>query len=193
MWLGARITPTHPPQLSAGTLLTQPKVISSFSLIDHRGQTLGLEQLRGQWTFAFFGYTHCPDVCPNTLMILDAVAKNLAKHEDIMEDTRFLFVSVDPSRDDIERLGEYVTYFNPTFIGATGKAHQLDKLTRQLGILYAKAEGPSQSGDDYLIDHSASILLFDAKGRLAAVFSQFPHDADAISRDYLEVRKYFGA
>jgi protein SCO1/2 len=89
-------------------------------------------------------------------------------------------VSVDPERDGLEHLKQYVTYFDARFVGATGSHAALQELARQVGVLYARAPGGDASG--YLVDHSASILLTDPQGRLAALFSP-PHDAAALAKD----------
>jgi protein SCO1/2 len=98
---------------------------------------------------------------------------------------RFLFVSVDPGRDTPERLAQYVRWFDPAFIGATGDEAQLRALVAQLGLLYARVDGQS-SALGYLMDHSASIVLIDPLGRLAAVFSA-PHDAQRMAADFLTI------
>lgn len=196
VWLGQQVFRNAAPlQLKGGTVLPQPKPVSAFELMDHHRRPFGLDQLRGHWTFAFFGYTNCPDVCPTTLKLLDDVAQKLSAQAGILDDTQFLFVSVDPQRDTPERLADYVAYFNEDFIGATGEPDAIDKLTRQLGLLYMRAEGSSEEPSDegYLIDHSASIVLLDKQGRMTALFSQFPHDAEAIARDYLKIRDRYGS
>jgi protein SCO1/2 len=101
-----------------------------------------------------------------------------------------LFVSVDPQRDTPDRLAEYVAYFDPDFMGVTGDPEQLRTLTRQLGILYLKTPGDNE--EDYLIDHSAGIILFDPQGKFHALFN-VPHDADKIAGDFLKIRDYYEA
>ena len=126
----------------------------------------------GRWSFIFFGYTHCPDVCPTTLSVLNSVARKLEGRKDQVQ---FVFISIDPERDTPEKLGQFVSYFNGTFIGATGTDDAINALTRQLGVIYARVEENSGT-DNYLMDHSASVLLFDPAGRFHAVFTP-PLDA----------------
>ena len=128
------------------------------------------------------GFTHCPDVCPSTLYDLQLV------HKGVRQDSgngppshQVLFVSVDPERDTPEKLGEYVSYFDPDFIGVTGSQQQLAPLTRQLGIAYRIEEHEAGSAQ-YGVDHSASILVTDPEGRLHGVFPA-PHDAGTIVED----------
>ena len=192
LWFGVAtfrgLSGSAPPQLQAGTLLPQPRPLADFSLTDQDGRPFSLANLRGHWTFLAIGYTSCPDICPMTLATLDALEGAIAK-----EDTReggqpraqFLFISVDPERDTPERLAQYVRYFNPDFIGATGDDAQLRALAAQLGVLYAKVDG-QDTAMGYLMDHSASILLLDPQGRLSAIFSA-PHDADRMAADFISI------
>jgi protein SCO1/2 len=168
--------------LKSATELRPPRPLQPFQLIASEARAFTLDNLRGQWNFLAIGYTHCPDVCPTTLATFDAVAKQL-KNQKIP--ARFIFISVDPERDSAEKLTEYVRYFNPTFIGATGRHEELQGFTRQLGILYAKAP-VTDSALGYLVDHSASILLVDPEARLSAIFSA-PHDAFAMAEDFISI------
>jgi protein SCO1/2 len=166
------------PELATGTLLPSPRPLAPFSLTNQDGATMTADSLRGHWTFVAFGFTSCPDVCPTTMANLAALSDRLAEREAAAE---FLFVSVDPERNTPEGIGQYVRYFNPSFLGATGTHEELRGLTGQLGVLYARA--PEQdTAMGYLVDHSASILLLDPQVRLAAVFSG-PHRPDAMAQD----------
>lgn len=189
-WLAQRNATQEPPQLAGARLMPQPLPVPDTTLTDHKNQPFTTDQLRGRWTFAFFGYTHCPDVCPNTLQLLDRVADRLAKTPEGDKDAQFLFVSVDPERDPPEQLAQYVSYFNPAFIGATGSQEALQTLTRGLGIMYQKAQG--SDADNYLVDHSASVLLIDPQARLAAVFPATAQDPDMIAADFAKIRAYLG-
>jgi protein SCO1/2 len=187
VWLGvdffrAGDAPTPPAnEMQAGTLLPRPKSLEPFSLTDQDGRPLGLQDLRGRWTFLSFGYTHCPDVCPTTMATFNAV-EGLINAAGAGPGAGFLLVSVDPERDSPERLAQYVRYFNPRFEGATGSHEALSALTRQLGVLYARADDQN-TAMGYLVDHSASILLLDPEARLAAIFSA-PHDPRRMSADF---------
>lgn len=150
------------------THFSTPRPVQAFELIDHHGTAFRNSELEGHWSFIFFGYTHCPDVCPTTLSVLNSVAGRL---EEISEPARFIFVSIDPERDTPERLGQYVSYFNGEFIGVTGTPDEISKLTRQLGVMYMKVAGEDSPEAGYLLDHTASVLLFDPDGRFHAVFS----------------------
>ena len=105
-------------KLNGAFMFDTPRAIPDFSLVDHRGEPFTAEDLEGQWTLMFFGFTYCPDICPTTMAFLSrftAELEGLPEHED----TRVVMVSVDPARDTTERLAEYVPYFNPAFVGVT--------------------------------------------------------------------------
>ena len=161
------------------TRFPEAREIASFSLIDHNNTVFDNSVLKDRWSFIFFGYTHCPDVCPTTLSILNSVAQKLG---DLDEDIRFVFLSVDPERDTPEQLAQFVSYFNADFIGVTGTPEGIEQITRQLGVLHIRAQ-PEEGASGYLVDHSASVFLFDPDGRYHAVFSP-PLSADAIAGDF---------
>jgi protein SCO1/2 len=168
--------------LQSATVLNPPRPLKSFALtgIDHR--PFKLESLRGQWNFLAIGYTYCPDVCPTTMATFDAIAKQLS---DLDANAQFVFISVDPERDTPEKLAQYVRYFNPAFNGATGPHPALQDLTKQLGILYGRAIG-ADTALEYLVDHSASIMLIDPEARLSAIFSA-PHKPSAMAEDFIHI------
>ncbi len=171
-----------PPQPSnaALMLLPEPRVIADFALVDDEGAPFSLDNLRGQWSLIFFGYTHCPDVCPSTLYDLKLVHEKLEQLDgDGESGHQVLFVSVDPERDTPEQLKKYVDYFHPDFIGVTGPQEQLAPLTMQLGIAY-RIEEHEAGATQYNVDHSVSILLMDPQGQLHGVFPA-PHDADKMA------------
>ena len=172
-------------ELSA-TVFQQPRAIQPFALLDHHGDAFTADSLSGQWTFVFFGYTHCPDVCPTTLSVLNSVATRLA---DAPDATRFVFVTVDPERDTPEVLNRYVSYFNGEFVGVTGEPAAIGELTRQLGIMYMRVEDQGDPAS-YLVDHTASILLFNPEGHFQALFSP-PLDADTIASEFLTIAGAF--
>jgi len=163
-----------------GLLWPNPKPLSDFELRDQAGRPFDLARLEGAWTLLFFGYTHCPDVCPMTLSVLDDVDDLLAQAGRDPSNLQYVFVSVDPERDSLEHLGDYVTYFDEDFLGVTGDDAALKELTRQLGALYVRSE-PDENGD-YVVDHTAAVFLIDPRARLIALF-QAPHDARVIARD----------
>ena len=167
-------------------VLPEPRVVEDFSLTDQHSQPFSLAELRGHWSLIFFGFTNCPDVCPGTLYDLQKV--NEAIEQQLEADKprpQIIFVSVDPERDSPGKMEQYLSYFDPGFIGLTGDHVQLLPLTRQLGIAY-RIEDHDPGVTQYGVDHSASILLTDREGQLFGVFPA-PHDASKISADLLTV------
>lgn len=186
VWLALRVLgPGLPwgasaPALATGTLLPQRRALAPFALTDTNGAPFTDASFRGRWTLLAFGYASCPDVCPMLLATFRDVHRRLAERQ-LAGRVQFVFISVDPERDDLASLRSYVTYFDPGFLGATGPHAELQRLTRQLGVLYQKAaEGESALG--YLVDHSATLLLIDPQGRFTAVFSA-PQDAPGLAAD----------
>ena len=174
-----------------GLLWPNPKQISDFQLIDQNAETFDLEKLKGHWSMIFFGYTHCPDICPTTMTLLDSVIKDLTENnEKKLSLPQIIFVSIDPKRDTQEHLAEYITYFNPAFYGLTGSEQNISSLTKQLGILYMEITNKDPGNiNDYLMDHSSSILLLDPEARLVGIFSA-PHNRIEIKKKYLAIRKF---
>jgi len=170
------------------TILGKPRPIPSFTFTDHHGNPFTQANLRGQWTFLYFGYTACPDVCPTTLGVFAEVDKILREKPAAMH-PKFVFISVDPGRDTQEQLAHYVPYFNPNFLGATGSEEEVLALSRPLGVVYRRSsEGDSEK--NYLIDHSASVLLVNPKGYLVAVLSP-PHNAKSIAENFRKITGEF--
>ncbi len=187
VWFGTSYhsAPTPAIELQSGTRLPTGRPLQPFDLVAADGSAFTLDSLKGQWTFMSFGYTHCPDVCPTMLATFNAMDQK-TRHLD--QPAKYLFISVDPDRDTPKKLGEYVAYFNKDFLSATGKQENLLNLTRQLGILYAKVDN-QDSALGYLVDHSASVLLINPQGQLAAIFSA-PHDPAAMSSDYITMTSH---
>ena len=183
-FLAGRWWPSEPPALQASTaLFGQERALPEFALTDHTGGTYTRRHLTDDWTLLFFGYTHCPDICPITLATMSASVNAIAALGG--EAPRVVFVSVDPERDAPRSLRAYVTTFRDDFLGVTGPHEELRKLTRALGVVYAR------DGDDpeYLVEHSAALLLVNPKGELQAVFGP-PHAPDAIARDFVAIRRH---
>ena len=173
--------------MQAGTYLNPAKELQAIALIDHNNNAFTNAQLQGKWSFIFFGYTNCPDICPTTLGDLNRVANMLDKFNTNPFEVQYLFISVDPERDTPERLKEYVKYFNPGFIGVTGTKTALDDFTRQLSTAYF-FEKKDATDTSYIVNHSSAILLLNPQGSLQALFS-VPHDARNIAQDFLTLVK----
>lgn len=187
--LNSILTPTpKKPQQIEGLLWPQTKTLAHITLTDDHGKPFTLENLKGKWSLLFFGYTHCPDVCPTTLTTLKGVKQKLADHAQETTHTQYIFISVDGERDTSDVLASYVDYFDPEFVGVTGSEKQINALTQQLGVVYMRIVDPNNK-NSYLVDHSASIMLIDPLGRMIALFSA-PHLPEALAKRYLTVRQF---
>ena len=148
-----------------------------FALTDHTGKPRALADFRGRVVVMFFGYTHCPDVCPITLAELAAVVKKLGPDGDRVQ---VLLVTVDPERDTPQVLSQYVTAFNPRFLALRGTAEETARVAKEFKIIYQKIAGVRP--DSYTMDHSAGTYIFDTQGRLRLYVSYgqgpeiFAHD-----------------
>lgn len=168
------------------TVLGKPIDSPAFSLKDHSDNDFNENSFKNNWTFLFFGYTSCPDICPATMDKFNEIYEDLAKKGDL-KNTSFVMVSVDPFRDTLKGLTDYVKYFNDQFIGVTGKDEELMKLAKKFAIMY-QSEDTAKEG--YEVGHSTSILLIDPKGRQLARFSA-PHNSTTIASDFRKIRNKY--
>ena len=176
---------SKPVELESGVWFgEQARALPEFELMDHNRQPLTRDSLRGQWSLLFFGFTHCPDICPISLQALADMYKAI-DDADVSDAIQIYFVSVDPGRDTPEVLTEYVNYFNPTFIGATAPLEVLTPLTRSLGIAHA-IRNRTETSADYDVEHSAAIVLINPQAEYAGLFSA-PHDPLAMARDMARI------
>ena len=115
-------------------VLNQPRIFSDFELIDHRGEVFNIARMQDVWTMVFFGFTNCPDICPTTLATLNDTYSKMKDSE--KERLQIVMISLDPERDTVETLAQYVPYFNEEFIGVTGNKHLIRRLTAELNVAY---------------------------------------------------------
>lgn len=155
--------PKSPPQTNA-LLYQEAKIVKPFVLQDQNGQQITNQNLKGNWTLLFLGYTSCPDICPMTLAKLTQITKELSPNFAI----NVWFVSVDPKRDNAEKRKLYIDYFNPDFTAVSAEHKHLFPFVRNLGLVYAiHDDGESEN---YTVDHSASVTLVDPNGAVRAIF-----------------------
>ena len=159
------------------TVLTKPIKLDEFLLTADDDSVFSNQSLKDNWSLLFFGYTHCPDVCPLTLHQLAQANKELADKLDSTPD--IIMVSVDPDRDTSEILQKYVRSFGKNVSGVTGKNEELDKLTSQLGIFY---NANKHEGENYSVNHSAAVILINKNAEFHAVFSA-PHSIENFVSD----------
>lgn len=153
-------------QTLAAFVVEPPRPLSPFTLSDHHQQPFTNADLAGHWTLLLIGYTQCPDICPTTLAQLAGVYPQLKAN---IANLQVVMVSADPQRDTPQRLAAYVPYFHPDFIGVTGPHPQLLPFSRELGLVYAMVDG--QREGEYLVDHSASLVVIGPDGALRARFA----------------------
>jgi protein SCO1/2 len=166
--------------LASGTWLPQPRPVAAFSLVDQDGHPFDAARLAEGPSLLFFGFTHCPDVCPTTLALLAQL-----DHDPPVPSLRTILVTVDPARDAPEAMRRYVGAFSPRMIGLTGEDAQIDALMRSVGAVRMVREGP---GGIPLVDHSPHLHLLDSQGRQVAVFTP-PLDIQAIREDLRTARR----
>ena len=167
-----------PPLPRTATMLPAATELAEFSLLDQDGAAFTRSSFEGRWNLVFFGFTHCPDVCPVTLQVLaKARAQMLAAGRD--ELPRIVLVSVDPERDTPAVIGQYVSHFGPDTIGVSGDLSELRKLTDGLGIYFEKS---GVDNDNYSVDHSAVVIVVDPDGRFHSLFGA-PHEAGNFAHD----------
>ena len=157
-------------RLNGAVVLDKPRIFSDFELLDHRGELFDIARLQGTWTILFFGFTHCPDICPTTMAVLNDTYSNLKDAE--KQRLQVVMISLDPERDTVTKLAEYVPYFNAEFIGVTGNKHLIRRLTAEINIAYNRV--PLGEGD-YTVDHSTQLVLINPKGHYHGFF-RAPHN-----------------
>ena len=164
--------------------LPQPRPLGKFTLVDDARKVFDIQSLDARWSFVFFGFMYCPDICPTTLQDLSQVKREILAQGVPDEAIQFVFISVDPARDKSEQINKYVTYFDPGFQGATGSIGQLNNLTRQLGAPFMAEEN---KGDDiYEVAHSSAVYLIDPQQRYAGMISS-PFSATEVAEQFADL------
>ncbi|MGH7892531.1 MAG: SCO family protein [Thermodesulfobacteriota bacterium] len=149
-----------------------------FTLTNQDGEKVTLGDFKGKVVFMFFGYTHCPDICPVTLSTLNSVTNELGSDRDKVQ---VLFVTVDPERDTQAEMKKYVTFFNKDFIGLTGTPEEIKNVSDSYHAFYMKEGIGSEPG--YLMGHTSSAYLINPKGRIVLRYPQSKMDPKEIAKD----------
>lgn len=173
----AACNPAPEPPVFQATDITGAAFARDFKLTDHNGQARTLASFKGKVVAIFFGYTHCPDVCPTTLSDFAAALKQLGPQADQVQ---VLFVTVDPQRDKPELLKQYVPAFDPRFLGMTTDEAGLKALAKEYKVVYQKTS--VKGADNYLIDHSAGTYIYDTESRLRLLIP-YGSSPDLIAQD----------
>lgn len=187
--VSSRVSPPPPPEV-AGIFFPEPKEIDEFALTDQTGAPFQRERFQGKWTFIYFGYTYCPDICPMTLAELSQMQTQLAE-QGLDDNNAYLLISVDPQRDTPERLGEYTAYFNDKFSAATGSSQELNKLAQQFGAVFMRSPGQEDDAN-YTMDHSSTVMLVNPDAKLHAIFTP-PHKPATMAADFAKIYDYYQA
>lgn len=166
-----------------GVFIDKPTDIADFSLTDNKGKVFNKERLKGHWTMLFFGFTNCPMVCPTTMDSLNKMYKSLEKELPKDKLPQIVFISVDPDRDTVERVNDYITAFNPHFIGARAEIPETIALEKQFHVAAAKMEVDGVGENHYTINHTAEILLLNPDAQVQAYFS-YPHEPVKMANEY---------
>jgi len=168
----------------------QAREVKPFELTDEQGNAYTNVHLRDKWSLVFFGYTSCPDVCPTTLQNLNFIYDDLKQ---TANNVQVMLVSVDPLRDTQEKLAQYIAYFNTEFKAFRAEHNILYPFARNMGLMYAIVDDENKK-DSYLVDHSASIVLINPKGKISAIFrpeqivGQVPSiDGDKLVSDFQKI------
>jgi protein SCO1/2 len=185
-WRNLRTAPQPPGEIRTVTEFDDKKPLPDFRLQGTNGE-FGNVQLQGRWSFLFFGYTQCPDVCPTALGLMKSVKEKIADASGAVPPGltfQVVFVSVDPARDTPSMLKGYMAAFDPAFIGVTGDDAALGPMTKDLGVFYQRNDATDKK--HYTVDHSAAIYLVDPAGRLSALFSH-PQNAEKMAADFRRI------
>jgi protein SCO1/2 len=166
-----------------GTYLSKPIPINDFNLTDQHGNPFTKENLKGHWSMMFFGFTNCGYVCPVTLTELNHMYHSLEKTLSDKDLPTIIFVTVDPERDSVSEMKKFMDSFDSHFIGAQAGITETEKLENQLHITAVKIREKGQPKDDYTMNHSVEILLFNPDAELQAYLA-YPHKAKQLEREY---------
>ena len=163
-WLGSDIAPVTKGGETAGEAL----VGGDFSLTDGTGKTITNNDFKGRYMLVYFGFTHCPDICPTSLLLIENARKQLGEKGNKVVP---IFITLDPERDTPETVGQYVAHFGPDFVGLSGTPEQIKHVADAYKIYYRKVED-KDSAMGYVIDHSGFMYLMGPDGKYV---THFPH------------------
>lgn len=167
-------------------VFAEEKETPEFALISHQGQPFTKESFHGKWSFAFFGYTHCPDICPITIAQIGQTEKRLETNRefDVLENIRPVFVSIDSKRDGYEKVADFIDHASDRFVGVTGDAAEIKAFAAFTGIGYKRmgmGMKKTTSDDEYLIEHQGYIAIFNPDGDLFGYIKP-PFEIDHLAR-----------
>jgi len=184
---GYRMLPSNDPVVAPlkasntqATVLKPPKTLVNFTLQDTNGNTFTQDSLLGHWTLMFFGYADCPDICPTTLGIVSGLWRSYPTQMPHPK-AHFVFVTLNPSQDTPAVIKKFLAGFNSDFIGVTGSETEINNLSKSANI-FSWTDPKLSAAGKKVIDHSATLLLFNPEGQLHALFSP-PYDIETLKND----------
>lgn len=166
-----------PPATFTNTDVTGLAYGKGFELLDHTGKKRTLADFKGKAVVVFFGFMHCPDVCPTTMMEMSNVMKQLGPDADRVQ---VIFITLDPARDTADILSQYVTAFDPRFLGLLGTQEEIDQTAKEFKVFHEKV--PGKEPGSYTIDHTAGSYVFDPEGRIR-LFIRHGQGVESITHD----------
>ena len=172
-------------RMKTSTVLNPPKPVPDFSLLNHSGEEFTKASLANKHSILFFGFINCPDICPGTLQFLKSV-KHKLDGANAWNEFQVVFISVDPARDTVEKMAQYMPYFDAEFVGVTGTVESIDAFAKSLSMPYSL--GKKDANGNYNVDHSASMLLTNQQGNVKAIITQ-PFTLEEITEDLLAIVK----
>ena len=151
-------------------------IINSLNLIDHNGGSVNSQSFKNQPSLIFFGFTHCPEVCPTTLTTLDKILQDL---DNRIIQTNIVFITLDPERDTQIHLKEYINYFSQNIMAITGSIKDIKKLSKNWGIFYEKI---SINKDEYTLNHTATVFMLDKHGNFRGTIAWSENEQSIIQK-----------